>query len=364
MEIKQTLVLDSSDSLSKALPQLDEMPAVIVTKNGKYFGIIDHRSLSQGIRVPQNMKCETAVSKPPVLSEDADIGARLEAFLLGHYKALPVCGEGDVPRGITTRIELLKELIVEGLVPKLNVSELMSSPAYTIEADATVGEAKKMLKEKKARRLVVLSKGNLIGVVSTFDIGVWGAKPNLLSGGRKDIRQNDQISVDQMRISEFLRPDAAIVQEESTVEEAATRMIDKGVSSIIVVAGKKPLGVLAAVDIFKKIQEEASEGLPIAISGLDEDSISHYTHIKSRVGNALAKFGKSFDIRNCSVHVKEGKSAFVVSIYFDMEKGHVALKSEKETLQDAVDELADELIRILRKKKDLRTIKPRVTHSR
>ncbi len=364
MEIKQTLILDSSDSLSKALPQLDEMPAVIVTKNGKYFGIIDHRSLSQGMRVPQNVKCETAVSKPPVLTEDAGIDQRIDAFLLGHYKALPVCGKDESPIGITTRIELLKELVIESLIPSVNVADLMSSPAYTIEADATIGKAKSVLKEKKARRLVVVSRGNLIGVVSTYDIGVWSAKPNLLSGGRKDIRQGEQISVDDMKISEFLRPEVALVDEGKSLEEATRKMIDKGVSSVIVVADKRPLGVLAAVDIFKKIQEVSQEGVVIQISGLDEDSMSSYSHIKNRIGSALAKFEKSFAIRNCSVHVKEGKSAFTVSVYFDMEKGHVSLKSEKDSLQEAVDELADELVRVLRKKKDIRSIKPRVTHSR
>lgn len=364
MEIKQTLILDSSDSLSKALPQLDEMPAVIVTKNGKYYGIIDHRSLSQAIRIPQNVKCETAVSKPPVLTEDSGIDQRLDAFLLGHYKALPVCGKDEAPLGITTRIELLKELVVESLIPVVNVSEIMSSPAYTIEADATIGKAKSLLKEKKARRLVVTSKGNFIGVVSSYDIGVWSSKPNLLSGGRKDIRQNDQISVDDMKISEFLRPDVGLVQEGTRLEDATRKMIDKGVSSVIVVADKKPLGVLAAVDIFKKIQEMSLQGVPIQISGLDEDSMSSYTHIKNRIGAALAKFEKSFAIRNCSVHVKEGKSAFTVSIYFDMDKGHVSLKSEKDSLQEAIDELADEMVSVLRKKKDIRSVKPRVTHSR
>ncbi len=364
MDIKRTLVLDSSESLSKALPELDESPAVIVTKGGRYWGIIDHRSLSLGMRVPQNVKCESAITKPPVLSEEADIGQRLDAFLLGHHKALPVCGKDEVPLGVTTRVELLKDLVVEGMIPQVEVSELMSSPAYTIESAEPVGKAKKMLKDKKARRLVVTSRGNLVGVVSSYDIGVWSAKPNLLSGGRKDIRQNEQISVDEMKIAEFLRPDVTLVDEGASLEEASRRMIDKGVSAVIVVSGRKPLGVLAAIDIFKKIQEMSEEGVPIAISGLDEDTISYYTHIRNRIGRALDKFVKSFAIRNCSVHVKEGKSTFVVSVYFDMERGHVSLKREKDSLQDAVDEVADELVGILRKKKDLRTVKPRVTHAR
>lgn len=362
MEIKKTLVLDSSDSLSRALAQLDELPAVIITKDGKYFGIIDHRSMTQGIRDPQNVKCESAITKPPVLSQSSSILERMDAFLLGHFKALPVCDEDEVPVGITTRVELLKEMIKENLIPQMSVSELMSSPVYTINEDSTIGSVKTALKENSARRLVVMRNSNLIGVVSSFDVGSWTA-PNLMMSGRKDIRSSQQINMDNMKISGFLRPDVTLVKEEATLLEAVKRMVEKGVSAVIVVADQKPLGVLAAVDVFKKVQDLSKDGVQIQISGLDEDSMSHFTHIRSRVGHILEKFGKSFDIRNCSVHVKEGKSAFVVSIYMDMEKGHIALKTEKDSLVEAVDELALELNNVLRKRKEIRKVKPRATHA-
>ena len=71
MEIKKTLILDSSEPVSKALPHLDEFPAVIITKNGKYYGIIDHRSVSSAIKDPNNTKCETVVVRPPTMLEPA-----------------------------------------------------------------------------------------------------------------------------------------------------------------------------------------------------------------------------------------------------------------------------------------------------
>ncbi|MFN7991301.1 MAG: CBS domain-containing protein [Candidatus Micrarchaeia archaeon] len=363
MEIRKTPVLESSDSLSKALAQLDTQPAVIITKNGRYIGIIDHRSLTQGIRDPQNVKCESATIKPPLLNEGSTIVERMDAFLLGHFKALPVCDEDEKPIGITTRVELLKEMAKANLIPQMSVSELMSSPVYTIDEDATIGSVRTALKENSARRLVVMRKSNLIGVISNFDIGSWTA-PNLLLSGRKDIRSGEQISMDSIKISGILRPDVTLVDEEATVQDAARRMVEKSVSAVIVVADRKPLGVLAAIDIFKKVKDLMQEGIQIQISGLDEDSMSHYAHIRAKIGHILDKFGKSFEIRNCSVHVKEGKSTFVVSIYFDMEKGHVALKTEKDSLVESVDELASELNNVLRKRKEIRKVKPRVTHAR
>lgn len=364
MEIKKTVVLDGSESLSKALSQLDVSPAVIVTKNGKYLGIIDHRCLSEGIRDPHNVKCETLISKPPVLLQGAGVLECVDAFLLGHFKALPVLDEDKNPLGITTRVELLKEMHGANLIPRMEVSELMSSPAFTIDEDELVGAAKTLLKENKAHRLIVTRKGRPIGVLSSYDFGSWSSKTNL-SGGRKNIRLSEPINVDGMRISGFLRPDVTLVKKGATIEDAAKRMIEKDVSMAIIVSDNAPLGVLAAVDVFKKIQDEIADGkAPIQVSGLHEDDAGFYPRIQSKIGHVLERFGKSFNIRNPSAHIKKGKSVYLVTVYVDTDEGHVSLKSERGSLQEAIDELAVELNEVLRKKKEMRRPKPRVTNAR
>jgi len=362
MEIVRTLILDSSDSLSKALTQLDESPAVIVTRNGGYSGIIDHRCVSHGIRDPHKVKCETVMTKPPVLSESATVAERVEAFLLGHFKALPVLDSERKPLGITTRVELLKDMVVDSMVPSMPASEIMSSPAFTIDESETVGGAKRALRDKNTHRLVVTRNGKLIGIVSTYDIGTWSGKPNL-AGGRKDIRMSDQINVEDMKISEFLRPDATLVKDGATLEEAVRRMIDKHVSSVIVVSDNKPIGVVSALDIFKKVQEMSKDGIQIQVSGLEEDDAAYFGRIYAKIGHVLEKFSESFNIRNISVHVKSGKSTYVVTVYFDTDDGHVSLKTERGSLKEGIDELAVEVNEILRKRKEQRRPKPRKTHA-
>jgi predicted transcriptional regulator/ribosome-associated translation inhibitor RaiA len=364
MEIKRTLVLDSSEYISKALSQLDEMPAVIVTKNGRYYGVIDHRSLGNNMRLPKNTKCESAVVKPPVLPEDADLMERVEAFLVGHFKALPVIDENDKPVGITTRVELLKEMMGERLLPSIDVSDLMSSPAFMINEDDTIGAAKRMMRDKRARRLIVTRNSILVGVVSAYDLSAFTAKPNLFEGGRKDIRNSQEIKIDQMKISNFLRPDVTLVSEGEPLESAVKRMVSKEVSHIIVVSGKKPVGVISALDVFRKVQEEAQKGMPMQISGLGEDDMDQYDHIRERIGRSVEKFGKTFSIRNLSVHVKKGKSAYCINVYFDLEKGHVSVREEMKGLKETIDKVAGEITKILRKKKEMRKMKPRVIHAR
>lgn len=363
MEIKRTSILDSSDFISKALPQLDETPAVIVTKNGRYYGIIDHASLSQGIREPQNAKCECAVVKPPVLMESAGMLERIDAFMTGHFRALPVVDAKDNPLGITTRVGLLSDMVADGLIPLMAIADLMSSPVFVIDEKETLATAKRLIRDNKARRLVVMKGQSIIGVVSAYDLGAWAAKQNL-AVGRKNVKLSEPIRIDDMAISSFLRPEVTLVPEGTGLNETVKRMIDKQVSDVVVVAGRKPVGVLSALDVFKKIHDMAADGLPIQISGLSEDNMYLYEHIKEKMEHVLEKFSSSFNIRNCSVHVKEGKSTFVVNVYFDTDHGHIALKEERGSLKETVDEVAAELGSMLRKKKEIRKQKPRVTHAR
>lgn len=363
MEIKQTLILDSADSLSRVLRQLESTPAVIVTRNGKYYGIIDHRSMGGGVRDPATTKCENAVVKPPVLSESADILQRVEAFMVGHFKALPVVDSDLNPLGITTRVELLREMVGSRLVPPVRVSEIMGSPAYSIDENETIAAARGRMKELRARRLVVTRNGKLTGVVSAFDIGAWEARPNL-AGGRKDIHQSAPINVGTMRISGFLRPDMAVVDEGASLYDAIEKMITKEVSHVIIVSDGKALGVLSALDVFRCVLDAGQEKRQIAISGLSRDNASQYPEISAKIGRVVERFGESFNIRNASVHIKEGKSTYVVNVYLDTDDGHVSLKGERGSLKETVDELAAELNEVLRKKKELRKPKPRAVHTR
>jgi len=362
MEIKKTLILDATEPASKAMSHLAECPAVIVTKNGKYCGIIDHRNIPPGVRNPANVRCETVIAKPPVLRTSAGVLERVDAFLVGHFKALPVVEEDETPLGITTRVELLADIQKDKLVPKESVSALMSTPVFTIDENETLAKAKKMMNESKMGRLLVTSNGYPLGVISAVDIASW-ATGRSLAAGRKD-RKGADISADDMHILAFLRPEIASVEQNATLDEAIQRMIQKQVSAVIILSGKKTVGVLSALDIFKKIQEMAREPEHITISGLGQDDMGQYQHMQEKVGHVIEKFGGTLNVRNLSVHVKEQKSTYVVSIYLDTDHGHVSLKEERGSLRETVDELAVELEKVLRKRKELRRLKPRVTHTR
>ncbi len=363
MELRKTLILDSAEPLSKAAAYLKEEGAVILTKNGKYYGMVDQNSLSKGIRDPLTTKCETVVSKPPVLSGTADVFEQANAFLVGHFRALPVVGDNEEPLGIATRVGVLSELSDSQVLPGQKVAELMSSPVYTINVRDIISKAKRVMKETGTHRLVVTNaQGFPAGVISDLDISTWVTRGNSASG-RKDVFSNENSKVESMCISEFLNPDVATIGQASSLGEAVTKMVKNRVSALVVLAdNKKPAGILSALDVFRLIQDAAKPKQMITISGLSENSKQYYKPIEEKIAHSLARFSKSFSVKNASVHVKENKSTFMINLLVETESGRVAIKHERPDLKVAIDEVAAELSEQLRKMKEKRNPKARARH--
>jgi CBS domain-containing protein len=75
------------------------------------------------------------------------------------------------PVGIVTERDVTWKVAGNGLDPKrVQVSEIMSAPLITIDPDASLIEAAKIMEEHKIRRLAVARKGILYGVLTAIDI--------------------------------------------------------------------------------------------------------------------------------------------------------------------------------------------------
>lgn len=351
MEIKNALVLDGNEPLSKALGSvLDTGTAVIVSKKGKYYGIIDDRNFRKVGENPSKVKCGTVVVKPPVITPETSLWERTTAFLLGHFKALPVINENDKPLGIITRVEVLKELQDIKVIPKISVKNLMSIPVYTIEESKKVGDAKSKMREYKARRLVVLRRGKPVGIFSTMDFASFALKPKKKE--KKASQLTSRRSVEDEPLANFYRSDVKTIDVKATVEEAAKLMITKETSNVVVLSNNKPVGVISALDIFKWIKSKATEETMIEISGLSKDTRRYYDDIREGMANAIKKFTRTYGIRKVHVHVKKTKSFYSLNIRVDGRQNFV-VSSEAPSLEETIKMSVSELKKIFRRKKGI-----------
>ena len=75
------------------------------------------------------------------------------------------------PVGILTERDLLMKVVSLDLKPsKVKVGKIMSTPIMTIGPDTDITEAARMMARSKIRRLPVVERGALIGLVTASDI--------------------------------------------------------------------------------------------------------------------------------------------------------------------------------------------------
>jgi len=87
-----------------------------------------------------------------------------------HIGSVIVTNNGR-PIGIITERNILQRIVEPRLDPAMvRVRDIMSSPLITIDADAAVEEAAKIMAAKRIKRLPIVEDGKLEGIISTSDI--------------------------------------------------------------------------------------------------------------------------------------------------------------------------------------------------
>jgi len=101
---------------------------------------------------------------------NASVSETASAMVRNDIGAVIVAKEGK-PIGIITEVDILKRCCIgKASSQELKAEEIMSSPLITIEADAAIGEAAKLMSDNKIRRLLVTEKGVIVGIITEKDV--------------------------------------------------------------------------------------------------------------------------------------------------------------------------------------------------
>jgi CBS domain-containing protein len=84
-----------------------------------------------------------------------------------EVRAIFVCDEQGLLRGVVTRKTLVREVVAPGRDPRTTtLGEIGEPPHWTIDGDMPVEDAFRFLEEHDAERVPVVEEGRLVGVLS------------------------------------------------------------------------------------------------------------------------------------------------------------------------------------------------------
>ncbi len=306
--VAETETIDVKAQISSVLPLLDKHSALIVNRNGQYYGMVDSRSMYRArgpLTFGKNQTVEKYVSKAPRLERSTRIDDVILGFSKAKVKALPVVENGQII-GVLDRSTLIKVMLSLRMLNDIKVSEAMSSPVVAVNDGIALAQAKAVMENNRISRLLVLRDGKFAGLLTYFTLIKNYSVENEALPEMKSSRRSPA----DAEISGIIETNPRTLSQDRDLAYAARSMIENEISSLIVTDGREqPIGMLTMGDILEAAAARRRiEESRIFVSGLDDDMMEYEQGIRGGLRDLVSKLeGKELKIDHVTLHVKRIK---------------------------------------------------------
>jgi len=153
-----------------------------------------------------------------------------------NISCIVVSDNGNIS-GIITETDLLKKGVAEGNdFRKMTVEQIMSSPVHSVQRNLSVLETGQIMENREIRRLIVLEKERLVGIITQTDI----VRVLTSYGTWKDV-------------SEIMTSDVAVIASSVTVKEAVEVMASEDISCVVAMDNNAVAGIFTERDLLKRV---------------------------------------------------------------------------------------------------------------
>lgn len=143
---------------------------------------------------------------------------------------------------------------------KSKIRDWMTAEPITASPTMTLPEALQVMARHNIRRLPVVEKGKLVGIVTRGDLR--GAQPSRATS--LSIFELHYL-VGRITLDQIMTRDPLTVEDDTTVQDAARLMLQRKISGLPVVHQGKLVGIITESDIFRLVVrtwEESPEPEP------------------------------------------------------------------------------------------------------
>ncbi len=220
------------------------------------------------------------------------------------------------------------------------VKEWMATDPITVDEETSIMKVTQLLKEHKIRRVPVVRRNKLVGIVSDRDIKE--AAPSKATS--LDVHELYYL-LSEIKVKDIMTPNPLTLKENDSVEKAAVIMLENRISGMPVVDDENHvIGLVTQTDIFKvMISITGIYRGPIQLAFDLEDKPGYLTNLLSQLSQLGARM---VSVLTCQDHVGPGRREVYVRIK-DMEQSQ---------LDNMIDELKKEFKVLYVLREDLKDI--------
>jgi acetoin utilization protein AcuB len=175
------------------------------------------------------------------------------------------------------------------------VKNWMSKKVITIDRDASMRDAIRLLKENNIQMLPVMKKTKLVGIVTDRDL----KKASASDANSLEIHELKYL-IEEIKVEEIMTKDPVTIPFNYTLEETAEVLLSHKISGVPVVDHEKNvIGVITEKDLFRALMSLTSfekRGIQFAFQTEDRPgSIKEIADIFRKYGSRIASILSSCD---------------------------------------------------------------------
>ncbi len=295
-------VFDYKTPLVKLIDRINNSGAVIITRNNRYYGVVDRQAIgrSRRLTVSENLPVGKIAVKTAVVSPDTSINGVIKEFNSSTATALPYIDKGRV-QGILKRSSILKAILSLHILEGRKVFDAISVPIFVIEQNESVRRAKDLMDQYKVRKLpVATEKGEICGILRYSDILNFGMKGE----SRPSKSNRGTVSLQDTKAGYIASQDFRTISTDADLEAAMRDFINNRKGTIIAVKGGKPVGILTIGNIFNLAAKEISANdYNVMLSGLDDYTKEYESDLLREMNKIAEKIDKFSGIKVSYIHL-------------------------------------------------------------
>lgn len=343
------------DTLSTALGKMrkkgaHELP--VIDSKGRLEGILSQEALLRRRRVPLTTTVDRLSVRPPRLTPSDSVVRAAKALLENNFQELPVVDDRTGKAvGQVTQWKLLKLLRGDPSVASMDASSVMSPDPVVVAQDETADRALvEMSKLNETTVPVVDGSGGLVGVVSASDIlRSYAGTATPTNTMRKSRRRREGYHT---TVEGFMTSPPLSAGRGTKVGALIDDMVELGASSVVIVEGERPVGIVTKGDLLGMMASlEPEEGCFMQITGMEGHDPFLTDELWSVIDPTVKRIAAHARPLTLHVHVMEHHRSnghrVECRVRMNTDNGLYVATSEDDNILRAVAEVMDRLEKIV-----------------
>jgi CBS domain-containing protein len=252
---KNLITISASEPVRNALRLMEKkkISRLLVRKNKKIVGIVTERDLARRLGSEKERKLSDAhihvsscyTDKLITVGKDAEIKEVAEKMLENGISSVVVT-DGEAVVGIVTKTDLIK-VLKECKEPLENV---MRRELRRIEKGSRVLEARKMMLHYGIKRLLVVEKGRLVGILTESDIAkALGTFRKVAEGKHWDEKMR------KILVEDVMSSPVITLKPKDTIGKCVKVMLKNDISGVPIVEDEEIKGIVTKTDLVRFISK-------------------------------------------------------------------------------------------------------------